>query len=131
MDYNNLVNYEVKILTKENVKLSDLLYDKKLEVHDYNIQSKYNAIIESLKLCIICYLYKTDSNVNNDDNHIVYIDGNQRVIYSYIAKTVHDNGRVRSTVHTYEDSINALLSTDAGNEVMQSFQNDGVKLEIK
>ena len=125
------MNYEVKILAKENVKLSDLLYDKKLEFHNDNIQSKYNAIIESLRLCIIGYLYKTDSNVNNDDNHIVYIDGNQRVIYAYIAKTVHDNGRVRSTSHTYEDSINALLSTDAGNEVMQSFQNDGVKLEIK
>lgn len=131
MDYNNLVNYEVKILTKENVKLSDLLYDKKLEFYNDNIQSKYNAIIESLRLCIIGYLYKTDNNVNNDDNHIVYIDGNQRVIYSYIAKTVHDNGRVRSTSHTYEDSINALLSTDAGNEVMQSFKNNGVKLEIK
>lgn len=131
MDYNNLVNYEVKILTKENVKLSDLLYDKKLEAYNDNIQSKYNAIIESLRLCIIGYLYKTDNNVNNDDNHIVYIDGNQRVIYSYIAKTVHDNGRVRSTAHTYEDSINALLSTDAGNEVMQSFKNNGVKLEIK
>ena len=124
----------MKILVKENVKLSDeLFYDKKLAFHNDNIQNKYNAIIESLKLCILGYLYKTDNDVSNgnDDNHVVYIDGNNHIIYSYTAKTVHDNGRVRSTVHTHEDSINALLSTDAGNEVMQSFQNNSVKLEIK
>ena len=111
----------------------ELFYDKKLALHNDNIQNKYNAIIESLKLCILGYLYKTDNDVSNgnDDNHVVYIDGNNHIIYSYTAKTVHDNGRVRSTVHTHEDSINALLSTDAGNEVMQSFQNNSVKLEIK